>query len=1027
MMVRKKLAVMIAALGALQTDVASALGLGELSLNSALNQPLEAEIKLLDAGELDASQVLVRLGAKEDFERAGVSRDFFLSNLKFKVIVGENGQGVIKVNTRENVIEPYLDFIIEARWPSGRILREYTVLLDLPTYSAAPAPTVTSSAVSKAAQVADTKAMVPAPKRVTPPQPSSAGGSDRESLKQGSLKPGQSYRVRRDETLWEIAAKSRPTPDTSVQQTMLGIQRANPEAFINGNINRLKAGYVLRLPTESQLADISENIASKEVANQNRAWKTGEATPSLMTEAPLDASATTASSDKPAADDARLSIAGVGSTAASGSDGVGSSATGSAALKEELAISEENLAKTARHNEELAGRLSDMEAKMATLQRLLELKEDQLAALQASKGVPATAAEPAKAQPAPAAATPVSKPEPSFVDQLLENPLYLGAALGAAGGLIALAVVVAMIRRRKQAAEDQDMATAFAEEPEADDLDELSLGDEDLGAELADETQDAELDLSEANVGDFAAEQEPEEPVAEASPVQSETGDAIAEADIYIAYGRFQQAMDLLKTAHSQEPQRSDVLVKLLEVCLEARDRPAFQEFYVKLQGLGDEAAVIQVKEMLSSVDGVADWLDGLPNAALDVSNESMDAELIDGDELEIDAELEEPEEHAALDLESVDLGLDDEELELDLDLDLEGDELEDLAESRTMQFDTAMLDEQLNTANDDTEELALDLDEAGDLEDLADLTLDEDLVSLDDQASDLDLADLETELESDADLSAATLESEEEHDLGADLELAVDLESAAEDESLESELTLDAGLDAELELESAENDLEAELDDMSLSAELDDLDDDLASLSLDDETESFSAELDGDDLDLSADLSEELSEELPEALSADQPEELSAELAALDTELGADLDLGDLSELESAAGAESSEHDFGDLDLDAGELEDLDASLSEDELVEQLDEAVSGLGATEGLEAELETEESFDEAVAADEDGDEFDFLSDTDEVATKLDLARAYIDMGDTDGAKDILDEVVQEGSEEQKQEANALLERV
>ncbi|WP_019529874.1 FimV/HubP family polar landmark protein [Dasania marina] len=972
MMVRKKLAVVVAALGALQTDVASALGLGELSLSSALNQPLEAEIRLLDTGELDATQVLVKLGAREDFDRAGVSRDFFLSNLKFKVEVNENGHGVIKINTRENVIEPYLDFIIEARWPSGRILREYTVLLDLPTYSAVPAPTVTASAVTSAAKIADSKVMVPAPKRAVPPQPRSTGSSSRESLRQGTLKPGESYRVRRDETLWEIAAKSRPTPNTSVQQSMLGIQRANPEAFINGNINRLKAGYVLRIPTQNQIADISDNLATKEVANQNRAWKTGEQAPSLLTEAPLDASATTAKTDKAAAADARLSIAGSGSSDKAGSDGVGSNANGSAALSEELAVAAEDLEKTKRHNDELAGRLSDMEAKMATLQRLLELKEDQLAALQSSKGQPVTSAEPAKTQ---AAAVP--KAEPSFVDQLL-SPLNLGIA----GGLIALAAIVALLRRRKQADQEQEMASAFAE-PEAEDLDELSLGDEDLGAELDEQLDDSDIDLAEANVGDFAIEEEMEAVVEEPAPVQSETGDAIAEADIYIAYGRFQQAMDLLKTAHSQEPQRSDILVKLLEVCLEARDKPSFQEFYVKLQALGDESAVIQVKEMLSSIDGVADWLDDLPSTALDISDADMDAELIDGDESE-----------ESLELESVDLGLDDDDLELDLELDLEGDDLEDLSESRTMQFDTSLLDQQLgaDSAEEDGAALELDegeldleleLDESGLDEALAGLSLEDELEPLDDDSLDLDLADFEAELESDDAPTVDKLELEEEHDLAADLELAVDLEST--DSETEQEPELEA-----LNFSADLDDLNADLD-SGLDSDLD-----LESLSLDEDSDSFSAELDGDDF------------------------ELSEELSALDSEL-------ELTE-QPATGEKSA--DEGDLPADPSEeLVSLDEDLTEEDLVEQLDEAVSDLGAdAQRLDLDLtETNESFDEPVTVDEDDDEFDFLSDTDEVATKLDLARAYIDMGDTDGAKDILDEVVQEGSDEQKQEASALLERV
>ena len=203
MMVRKKLAVVVAALGALQSGVVNALGLGELALESALNQPLDAEIKLLNVGELDKSQVLVRLANKEDFDRAGVSRDFFLTNIKFTVDVDKNGNGSIKLKTKDRVVEPYLNFLVEARWPSGRLLREYTVLLDLPVFSQvqqAPAP-----AKQVATPVIEQVRNQP---KTTSARPSSS--SARQDLAGGQLEAGEDYRVRQDETLWEIAAKARP-------------------------------------------------------------------------------------------------------------------------------------------------------------------------------------------------------------------------------------------------------------------------------------------------------------------------------------------------------------------------------------------------------------------------------------------------------------------------------------------------------------------------------------------------------------------------------------------------------------------------------------------------------------------------------------------------------------------------------------------------------------------------------------------------------------------------------------------------
>jgi len=134
-MIRNKLAAAIAAIGALQAGVVGALGMGDLTLNSALNQPLDAEIRLNNTKDLDRTQVLIKMASPTDFDNAGVSLDYSLTTVKFNVILDGDGGGIIKVTTREPIIEPYLNFLVETRWPTGRMLREYTVLLDLPLFS----------------------------------------------------------------------------------------------------------------------------------------------------------------------------------------------------------------------------------------------------------------------------------------------------------------------------------------------------------------------------------------------------------------------------------------------------------------------------------------------------------------------------------------------------------------------------------------------------------------------------------------------------------------------------------------------------------------------------------------------------------------------------------------------------------------------------------------------------------------------------------------------------------------------------
>lgn len=1029
-MVRKKLAVMIAALGAFQTSTVNALGLGELKLDSALNQPLDAEIRLLETGDLDNTQILVKLGNQADFERAGISRDFFLSNLKFEVVLDGAGAGIVKVKTKDNVIEPYLDFIVEARWPSGKILREYTVLFDLPTFSAAPAFTATPAA-EPAATVQPKVASAAAPSTTVNKQ----ALSNRESLRQGTLEPGETYRVRRDDTLWEIAAQARPNGSTSVQQTMLGIQRNNPEAFFDGNINRLKAGYVLRLPTEQDIADLKESVAKKEVANQNRAWKTGEKTSSLVTDAPLDARTNNETAEAPVDTDARLSIAGSGDNTTEGSEGEGDAKSGRLAqLDNELIATEEQLEEAKLHNEELSGRLGDMEAKMATLQRLLELKEEQLAALQASKSSPAveaSVAEPAVKEPVVAAA---ESTDEGFVQQLLNNPLYLGAGAGVLG----LALIAALIRRRKQSAEEA-MDQSYSEDIVDEEISELSLGDEELTevAESVVESEEVPLDLDAASVGDFAFE-EPEdgmsmaediavEPaVAEPQPVQSETGDALTEADIYLAYGRFQQALDLLKTAHHQEPERTDILVKLLEVCIEAREKPLFQEYYMTLQSLGDESAIIQVKETLSSVDGVSDWLDSLPGTLDNFTDADMDADLIEGEQEESAADLAAAEslaDNVELPAESLEdeleLDLDVDDLELELDLD---DDFEALAGSETMQFDAAAINESLGESIqlDDEEateslgsESSLDLGvEASDNvnDDGFDIDLDDEL-SLDD---DLEALSLEEGMS----FSESSLDELNEAETLGELDVSLDSDSGDLEEPSVLNLTDDlddvpvaeSSLAAEIPLDTTDEIVDGDLELEDFASLNDDLDEELAEL------ESFegleeSSESTDDLLELSMGL-ESSAEELPEGFDSDLP-------------IAGDLDLTEESQpLEDVSEELVSLDDLDtELELDDSDLIELDMDSNEPIESEVLTEPFSTDALTEESSAAIE---SFDADVSSEDPG-ELDFLSDADEVATKLDLARAYIDMGDSDGAREILDEVIQEGDDTQKQEAQSLLDRV
>jgi pilus assembly protein FimV len=265
-----------------------ALGLGELTLYSYLNEPFRAEVSLLEADALNDSDVHVDLASDAEFERLGVSRDFFLTRINFQVESDESGRRVV-LTTEAPLREPYLDFVVEARWPDGRLLREYTVLIDLP-----PRPAVLElqdAPIERAAEP-DNQAVVSGAETAS----ADAGGYTTGA----SVRPvpGAQYLVVNTDTLWRIASDG-AAPGVSVEQTMLEILAANPTAFQAGNINGLKSGYVLQIPAA---VDIRIDLATAldEVALQNEEWAQGVARESQGLTLVADAETKTVEASEPA-------------------------------------------------------------------------------------------------------------------------------------------------------------------------------------------------------------------------------------------------------------------------------------------------------------------------------------------------------------------------------------------------------------------------------------------------------------------------------------------------------------------------------------------------------------------------------------------------------------------------------------------------------------------------------------------------------------------------------------------------------
>src|SRR5690554_2387411 len=982
----------IFASGLMASSQLLALGLGELKLESALSQPLKAEIELVDTKGLTKWEIKPTLASQEDFERAGVDRVYFLTKIDFKV----EGDRIV-LTTREAINEPFLNFLVEVNWPAGRVLREYTVLLDPPTYSEE-----NFKPLVVAPEVEETELVV-----ATPEQPVLV---DRWS------EPAEAgtYKVQKNDTLWAVALETRPSSDVSPQQMMLAIQQENPEAFINGNINRLKSHHVLRIPDEQQIRSIGMTEAIAEVNRQNKALTTATAQYDATGRAGTMGGEQTSKSGG----EVRLIAAQTeeADTAAAAGDVEQGGTASIAALENELAIAQENADKSQRENEELNERLASLEEQIETLQRLISLKDDQLASMQAD-GVIAGATE----THADAAAEQTETSESAEQDYNFAGAEVAGEdltteleetdeATEAEGrDLIAeqaRATEEARIRR------EQEAQAKLAQEQDKSILDELLANPllPAAGAALllliallvaralkkpkSEADEEALDENSEAMLNDFELSEDSLDDLGFASDdFEEQAEDVITESDIYIAFGNFDRATEILKEAIEKEPHRADLHLKLLEVYAETDDAQAFVETESELLVIGDAEASAEAEAMrqrlTSPIEPVAlDETEDTDTAA-SAGTEEIDMDFssdFDGG-LDFADALEMPEETAAAD---------------DLPT-LDATEIEEVSEFETKQSDddsdnldfSVDFSSEFDTpaATPEKEEVAPSVDETAESTDELE-TLNFDLGSNDAEVPTLDESALEEDsLEQAAEIETFEFESTpaaaKDDAEGATLDFATLDESAEEDiETLEFDVS---------DLQETQADETSSLDSLEDILDSDSSGDNESDLELDLDTLQFDSEEELEAPTLEEAPSEPVAEDVPVLDLESDSEELS-----LDSELP----------------------DFSDdeLDFDLG-----DSSSAEEETLETLEvekpvvEPEAPQAPTQRAAPVASGEIDLDQLAASE---NEFDFLSGTDECATKLDLARAYIDMEDNAGAKELLQEVIEEGTDVQISEARELL---
>jgi pilus assembly protein FimV len=642
---KRALALAVASCLSFSPLVAEAAGIGKLTVLSGLGQPLKAELDVA-ANRDELAGMSARLAPQEAFRQAGIDYPSVLLDLRFALEKRANGQAVIKVTSVKPVNEPFLDFLVELNWPSGRLVREYTFLLDPPEMATkqasrsvaearvvetvqgggsqperpAQAPAATKSSSSTAA-VPTSRQTASAVKPAPQPQAEQSASAATRTVQQG-------------DNLRKIAAETKPE-GVSLDQMLVGLFQKNPDAFVGNNVNRLKAGAILGIPDKAAVEAVSDTEAKKMIVAQSADWngyRQKLAAATAKAPAKEDAAAQSGSGKitakleekaapaEQAKDQVKVSRTEMPTKPGAGGKGAGGEA--------------EQLAKE-KALKEAQDRLALLEKNVVELQKLVEMKNQRLAELQQQAAVkkeepkpvsppkPVTEvkpvapakvvetpkpvetpppAEPVKVEapaklaeepkpvvtekpveapkpveppkPTPPVKPPVPAPEPvpepDFLDTLLEDPVPLVGL----GGILALLGGFFMLKRRRNLQASVETTTAPGPS---------SLGPNSVFRMTG--GQSVDTSHTPPQTGDFS----------QTGPgtIDTDEVDPVAEADVYMAYGRDTQAEEILLEALQKDPQRTAIHAKLLEIYANRGSLKQFEtlasELYSQTGGSGPE------------------------------------------------------------------------------------------------------------------------------------------------------------------------------------------------------------------------------------------------------------------------------------------------------------------------------------------------------------------------------------------------------------------------------------------------------
>jgi pilus assembly protein FimV len=623
------------------STAATAVGMGGINVTSGLGEKLKADINLVAVTKAEKASLVARLASPDTYKNAGLEYPYN-NKFKFDVANHADGEPYLKVSSAQPVNDPFVVVMVELNWASGRLIREYTFLLDPPGYVAdqpAPASVQAVAPVAQAvpaviepaapaAEVAPVDEIVDEPVAVAEPEPvavkpepvkeptpvkepapvavtpaptkaiASTGKFDiapRKATPPASTPATDSYLVKRGDTLAKIASEDAQS-NVSLERTLVALYRANANQFDGQNMNRLSVGKTLRLPTEQEIKAVTQADATTEIRAQAEDWNAYRQQLASAATASKESQGTkqvatgkinSSVADKaPVAKDTAKEVLKLSKGEAPGDKAAAATGGKAAPVQEQKnAVKEEEIAK-AKALKEGQARAIALEKNLKDLEKLAKLKVE-AAALAAPKPAPVVDEPPTIAAVAASAVAAAEKMKAEAKPVVEAEPSLMDTVLQEPTYLVAGGAVLAGLLGLGWFAARRKKAPAFTDEMAAP----VDIGS--ITGKMAVPVTPS------PDTGDFT-HNAVTQPLAVA---HADDVDPISEADLFLNFGRDTQAEDILKDALVNTPDNHKIHLKLLEIYAKRKDSVAFEAIARQLQGLGDEAAFKQASDMGRGID----------------------------------------------------------------------------------------------------------------------------------------------------------------------------------------------------------------------------------------------------------------------------------------------------------------------------------------------------------------------------------------------------------------------------------------